>query len=117
VLQPFRATSFHDAFQELKKTGKYAYMLDAEDSEDPGRCQDSVDRCADWAKAGECERNAAYMKGSPNSIGKCRKSCKACKVCERGDHACYQENRVASGLLDLADEVKRFTGRTLPVAY
>lgn len=44
----------------------------------PEGCADENGRCADWAAAGECKKNPAYMLGSDESPGFCRKSCKAC---------------------------------------
>ena len=43
-------------------------------------CADYNDGCADWAKAGECTRNSAYMVGSDGSPGECLKSCNKCKA-------------------------------------
>ncbi|OMO52771.1 Metridin-like ShK toxin [Corchorus olitorius] len=40
-----------------------------------GDCVDENENCAMWAKAGECEKNSAYMVGSEESFGYCRKSC------------------------------------------
>jgi prolyl 4-hydroxylase len=36
-----------------------------------------------------------------NSVapGMCRKSCGACKVCEKDDIACYNQNRINVGFL------------------
>ena len=31
-------------------------------SQDPGLCLDAHSSCAQWAAAGECDKNAAYMK-------------------------------------------------------
>ena len=39
----------------------------------PTPCRDKNDRCADWASAGECEKNAAYMEG------RCPRSCNLCQ--------------------------------------
>ena len=39
----------------------------------PTPCKDNNDRCADWAKAGECVKNAAYMEG------RCPRSCNLCQ--------------------------------------
>ncbi len=41
-------------------------------------CHDYNDMCDNWARAGECTRNSAYMTGSDGSAGECRKACKAC---------------------------------------
>ncbi len=41
-------------------------------------CADYHDSCAEWARAGECTRNAAYMTGSDGSAGECLKSCNKC---------------------------------------
>ena len=39
----------------------------------PTPCRDKNDRCADWASAGECVKNAAYMEG------RCPRSCNLCQ--------------------------------------
>ncbi|MBA0587063.1 hypothetical protein Gorai_000199, partial [Gossypium raimondii] len=39
-------------------------------------CVDKNGNCPFWAKAGECEKNPAYMVGSEEFTGYCRKSCK-----------------------------------------
>lgn len=39
-----------------------------------GRCRDKLEKCADWAAAGECKRNGAYMRET------CPKSCDFCAV-------------------------------------
>lgn len=41
-------------------------------------CADENENCAEWAAAGECERNPHYMVGSKVEKGYCRKSCKVC---------------------------------------
>ncbi|XVF58180.1 hypothetical protein PTKIN_Ptkin07bG0042600 [Pterospermum kingtungense] len=41
-------------------------------------CIDENENCRAWAEAGECEKNPDYMKGSEESFGFCRKSCKVC---------------------------------------
>ncbi|KAA3455987.1 putative prolyl 4-hydroxylase 7 [Gossypium australe] len=41
-------------------------------------CVDKNGNCPFWAKAGECEKNPAYMVGSEEFTGYCRKSCKVC---------------------------------------
>lgn len=35
----------------------------------PRMCEDSIERCGEWARQGECEANAGFM------IGSCPKSC------------------------------------------
>jgi len=74
---------------------------DAEDpyDQDPGLCTDLDERCPDWAKAGECESNNAFMAGNESNPGRCRKSCGACKTCAKGDRECYMENRRQAGYL------------------
>ena len=42
-------------------------------------CRDFNEKCADWAAAGECTRNPAYMVGSDGSSGECLLSCGKCK--------------------------------------
>lgn len=44
----------------------------------PTGCTDENERCAEWAAAGECTKNPAYMIGSDQYVGACRKSCKVC---------------------------------------
>ncbi|MCO5587110.1 hypothetical protein L7F22_041057 [Adiantum nelumboides] len=44
----------------------------------PTGCADEHERCAEWAAAGECTKNPAYMVGSDQYAGACRKSCKVC---------------------------------------
>lgn len=44
----------------------------------PVGCTDDNARCAEWAAAGECKKNPAYMVGSDFYAGACRKSCKVC---------------------------------------
>lgn len=44
----------------------------------PGVCADENERCAEWAAAGECKKNPAYMVGTNEFLGSCRKSCKVC---------------------------------------
>lgn len=68
---------------------------------DPGYCVDLDEKCAMWAAKGECESNAKYMTGLPDSVGACRLSCKACEECSEGDRACYNRNREALGYLVL----------------
>ncbi|CAI9109608.1 OLC1v1009457C1 [Oldenlandia corymbosa var. corymbosa] len=41
-------------------------------------CVDKNPNCAQWATAGECVKNPTYMVGSDETVGYCRKSCKAC---------------------------------------
>ncbi|ERN04484.1 hypothetical protein AMTR_s00081p00029310 [Amborella trichopoda] len=41
-------------------------------------CTDEDDLCAQWAALGECQKNPAYMVGTPDYYGSCRKSCKVC---------------------------------------
>uniref|UniRef100_A0A2P2ILZ7 procollagen-proline 4-dioxygenase n=1 Tax=Rhizophora mucronata TaxID=61149 RepID=A0A2P2ILZ7_RHIMU len=41
-------------------------------------CVDENENCARWARAGECEKNPAYMVGKGSSYGRCRKSCNVC---------------------------------------
>jgi prolyl 4-hydroxylase len=43
-------------------------------------CNDYNTMCEEWARAGECTRNAAYMVGADGSQGECLKSCKKCKA-------------------------------------
>ncbi|XP_051117857.1 probable prolyl 4-hydroxylase 6 [Andrographis paniculata] len=53
-----------------------SYNLRAKTAGD--KCVDENESCAGWAAAGECEKNPVYMVGSEDSLGYCRKSCKAC---------------------------------------
>ncbi|KAE8734515.1 putative prolyl 4-hydroxylase 7 [Hibiscus syriacus] len=43
-----------------------------------GDCVDENENCPIWASTGECEKNPAYMVGSEDAYGYCRKSCKVC---------------------------------------
>lgn len=70
---------------------------------DPGYCKDVNENCAMWAARGECESNAKFMTGLPDSVGACRLSCKACEQCSEGDRACYNRNREAAGYLVLEE--------------
>ncbi|CAI5485562.1 unnamed protein product [Closterium sp. Naga37s-1] len=48
---------------------------------DPDVCQDDDVNCGDWARAGECEKNPKFMKGTGKTqyeLGFCRKSCRVC---------------------------------------
>lgn len=71
--------------------------------EDPGICADREPKCQEWAKAGECERNAKFMLGDLGSTGSCAKSCGACTPCAKNDRACYNENRRKAGYLVYTD--------------
>ena len=71
----------------------------------PTPCRDKNDRCADWASAGECEKNAAYMEG------RCPRSC---NLCQPPDAEPNEPNETASAqsvatdqALRLADESKQ----------
>eukprot|EP00798_Chlamydomonas_sp_ICE-L_P026246 gene26246-17345_t len=68
---------------------------------DPGECVDIHEKCHDWAKAGECEKNPDYMAGGWKSegLGNCRLSCKACTVCAKGDGECRDQNRKDGGFI------------------
>ena len=48
-------------------------------ADDADACLDQDTACAGWARAGECERNPAFMIGVPGEfVGRCRVSCAAC---------------------------------------
>ena len=49
----------------------------------PGVCDDEEDKCAAWARAGECEKNPAYMVGNKNEDGHCMRSCGKCPAGSR----------------------------------
>lgn len=49
----------------------------------PGVCDDEEDKCAAWARAGECEKNPAYMVGLPHEDGHCMRSCGKCPAGSR----------------------------------
>lgn len=72
-------------------------------SEDPGICADKDPKCKQWAKNGECQRNAKFMLGDLGSTGSCAKSCGACKPCSKNDRACFNENRRKAGYLVYTD--------------
>lgn len=67
--------------------------------QDPGLCLDLHNKCQDWADSGECEKNPGYMIGGDTGQGNCRKACRACKDCAKGDDECLKENRRAGGFL------------------
>jgi prolyl 4-hydroxylase len=62
-------------------------------------CKDIVDSCPLWAKAGHCKTRFAYMVGTLESPGRCRKSCGMC--CPPADVLC--ERRV-NGLIRRASQ-------------
>eukprot|EP00798_Chlamydomonas_sp_ICE-L_P011647 gene11647-34356_t len=72
----------------------FTRALSADAFKDPGWCRDVHRRCPGWAKNGECEKNAKFMKGS-NSDGKCPASCGVCIPCDPEDMECYNNNRRA----------------------
>jgi len=43
-----------------------------------GECVNEDDKCEEWAAYGECKKNPAYMVGTPEWPGACRKACKLC---------------------------------------
>jgi prolyl 4-hydroxylase len=68
---------------------------------DPGVCADADANCKDWAKAGECERNARFMTGDLGNPGACSLSCGKCKPCPkvrvgmpRGECAALQQQQL-----------------------
>ncbi|CAI5484349.1 unnamed protein product [Closterium sp. Yama58-4] len=48
------------------------------DEGDPNVCADTNGMCAEWAAAGECEKNSKYMVGGKRFVGACRKACGVC---------------------------------------
>ena len=99
--------------KNLQATEKYSGDVEG-GGWDPGICDDRHHKCAEWSAAGECDNNPGYMKGSASdNVGMCRKSCKVCETCKRGDAECYRRNREAAGYLDLKDEVKLLTNMDL----
>jgi len=52
---------------------------------------------------GECSSNRAYMSGDGNTLGACRRACRQCAACARGDAACRAANRARAGYLPLLD--------------
>ncbi|GLI59753.1 hypothetical protein VaNZ11_001703 [Volvox africanus] len=66
---------------------------------DPGVCEDENANCPDWAARGDCDKNHDFMVVNAVTPGVCRKSCSACKVCEKDDIACYNQNRLNVGFL------------------
>lgn len=43
-----------------------------------GACVNEDDKCEEWAAYGECQKNPAYMVGTKEWPGACRKACKLC---------------------------------------
>ena len=107
IVQPFRPDGFTNAYKLLKDTGDYARVA-GPPPPDPGYCEDTNDRCDEWASAGECDKNPGFMKGEgSDQPGHCRKACGTCTECAEGDRTCYRENREAAGYLDLSEEVQQ----------
>ncbi|PNW86388.1 hypothetical protein CHLRE_02g084450v5 [Chlamydomonas reinhardtii] len=77
---------------------------------DAGTCTDLHARCTEWAAAGECENNKAYMCGGSNNLGACRKSCKVCESCRSGDMECINRNRVRGGYWKLDKDELEWLG-------
>ncbi|MCO5614925.1 hypothetical protein L7F22_069210 [Adiantum nelumboides] len=46
--------------------------------EDFGNCKDEDKNCGEWAAYGECQKNPAYMIGTSEQPGSCRRSCRVC---------------------------------------
>lgn len=67
----------------------------------PDDCRDLHERCADWARTGECKNNPHFMLGWAGTVGTCRLACGACRQCEQTDYACRSENREKGGYLPL----------------
>jgi prolyl 4-hydroxylase len=112
-MQPFRPEGFHNVLEKLQKTEQYTWAVEG-GGWDPGVCDDRHKKCAEWAAAGECDKNPTYMRGANGTNdGNCRKSCKVCQDCKPGDRDCYRSNREAAGYLDLKDEVRQLTGMEL----
>ena len=65
----------------------------------PEDCADADERCAEWAAAGECSRNAGFMLPSVTGLGMCRAACGECTICKPGDNECKQQNRERAGYL------------------
>lgn len=89
--KPFRPREMADALRAPKPLPSLF--------KDPGICEDNTPACHDWAAKGECEKNKAGMIVSAVAPGICRRSCKACTVCEKDDVACYNANRDKIGFL------------------
>ncbi|KAI3436521.1 hypothetical protein D9Q98_005938 [Chlorella vulgaris] len=69
----------------------------------PEECKDSHTECASWAEAGECEKNAQFMRGDAFSLGNCRAACGDCEMCGSDDIACKSRNRVRAGYLSMEE--------------
>lgn len=78
---------------------------------DPGVCADADANCKNWAKAGECERNARFMTGDLGNPGACSLSCGKCKPCAKDDKACYDANRRQAGYLVYGNDLDSDEGR------
>ncbi len=66
-------------------------------------CENSHEKCDEWARVGECDRNKKYMQGDGFSLGACRKACEQCEPCDPGDRECGTRNRIRAGYLPLDD--------------
>ncbi|PRW56157.1 Prolyl 4-hydroxylase subunit alpha-1 [Chlorella sorokiniana] len=69
----------------------------------PEECKDARPECADWAAAGECEKNKAYMRGDMSTLGACRAACGDCEICAKADRDCMSRNRVRAGYLSMEE--------------
>ncbi|KOO28497.1 protein tyr-4 [Chrysochromulina tobinii] len=68
----------------------------------PTPCRDKNDRCADWASAGECVKNAAYMEG------RCPRSCNLCQPPDaEPNETASAQSAATDQALRLADESKQ----------
>ena len=74
---------------------------------EPGLCQDYDERCAMWAKGGECTKNPGFM---VREAATCRKSCGECSPCDSRDWECIHANRKAGGYLELRKEEMEWLG-------
>lgn len=94
--------------------------LEKEAPADPGICMDYYKECSRWASTGECQKNQAWMEGDGgNTLGNCRKSCKACELCTKGDKECYTNNRRQAGYLTLPElfETGQWNNEVSPQIY
>eukprot|EP00873_Tetraselmis_striata_P014068 jgi/Tetstr1/434332/TSEL_023438.t1 len=56
-------------------------------------CKDANPSCESWAERGECEKNPAFMVGSPSKPGDCRPACGLCDLCSgKDDKDCILSN-------------------------
>ena len=137
-IDEFEPQAFYDA-QAVSKQGTEAERMQRGLPAEPGLCQDFDERCAMWAKAGECTKNPGFM---VKEAATCRKvgllhinlhagihmlmiprvansshlhplspkSCGECSPCDSRDWECINANRKSGGYLELNRDEMEWLG-------